>query len=129
MRPIEKLIELKKQEALLKDEIKLAQESAIQYALELGKTGQIATIDGVKVTVKLVSVKPNTPMMQALKEDIEELRGELREKNAEAIVRLESSLKDLTTSEEIQELEKSLDEEIAKNSGEKKPQIAITLPK
>lgn len=129
MKPFENLIHLKRQEAQLKDDIKLAQEKAIEYAMELGKTGQVANIDGVKVTFKLVTVKTNTPMMRAIQEDINDIKAELEAKNAKQIERLQQELSALITNEDIQELEQKLADEIVKNSGEKKPQIAITLPK
>lgn len=123
------LIDLKRQEAQIKDQIKLAQEKAIEVAMELGKTGQIATIDGAKITMKLVTVKPNTTMMRLIQEDINDLKAELEEKNADEIERLQQELLALTTNEDIQELEEELAQEIAKHEGEKKPQIAVTLPK
>lgn len=125
----QELISLKRQEAKLKDQIKLAQEKAIEAAIEMGKTGQLATIDGAKVTFKLVTVKPNTRMMQLIQEDINDIKAELEAKNAEEIESLQRRLIDLTTNEEILELEIELAKEIVKHEGEKKPQIAVTLPK
>jgi hypothetical protein len=129
MEPFTRLIELKRQEAQLKNDIKLAQEEAILYAMEMGKTGQVATIEGAKVTFKLVTVKPNTPMMKAIQEDIADIKAELEEEHAEEIANLRRQLEALTTNEDIQELEANLAKEIKQNEGEKKPQIAITLPK
>lgn len=123
------LINLKKQERELADQIKLAQEKAIEAAMELGQVGKIATIEGAKVTFKLVSVKPTSPMIKALEEDIAELTTELKEANADEIHQLEQRIKELTTNDDILELEIKLAQEIAKSAGEKKPQIAITLPK
>lgn len=123
------LIDLKRQETQLKDQIKLAQEKAIEVAMEMGKTGKIATIDGASVTFELVTVKPNTPMMRLIQEDINDIKAELEAKNASEIEDLQRRLIDLTTNEDIQELEVKLIEETPKHEGEKKPQIAITLPK
>jgi hypothetical protein len=123
------LIDLKRQEAQLKDDIKLAQEKAIEVAMEMGKTGKLATIDGASVTFKLVTVKPNTPMMRLIQEDINDIKAELEAKNANEIEDLQRRLIDLTTNEDIQELEVKLIEETLKSEGEKKPQIAVTLPK
>lgn len=123
------LINLKKQERELADQIKLAQEKAIEAAMELGQVGKIATIEGAKVTFKLVSVKPTSPMIKALEEDIAELTTELKEANADEIYQLEQRIKELTTNDDILELEIKLAQEIAKSAGEKKAQIAITLPK
>jgi hypothetical protein len=123
------LIELKRQEAQLKDQIKLAQEKAIEVAMEMGKMGQLAVIDGAKVTMKLVTVKSNTPMMRLIQEDINDIKAELEAKHGKQIEALQRQIKALTTNEDIVELEEKLAQEIAKNEGEKKPQIAITLPK
>jgi hypothetical protein len=123
------LIHLKRQERELADQIKLAQEKAIEVAMEMGKIGQLATIEGAKVTFKLVTVKPDTPMMRLIQEDINDIKAELEAKNAWQIEALQKQIKALTTNEDIQELEEKLAQEIAKNLGEKKPQIAITLPK
>lgn len=125
----QELISLKRQEAKLKDQIKLAQEKAIEAAIKMGKTGQLATIDGAKITMKLVTVKPNTPMMRAIQEDINDIKAELEAKNAKQIDCLQRRLIDLTTNEEILELEVELAKEVTKHEGEKKPQIAVTLPK
>ncbi len=127
--PFDVLVELKRQERELVDKIKLAQEEAIAHALSMGQVGQVANIGGAKVTVKLVTVKPTSPMIKALKEDIDEFREELRAKNGDRLAQLEAEIQALTTDEEIQELEEKLKAEMAKMGGEKKPQIAVTLPK
>ena len=127
--PFEILVYLKRQELDLIDKIKLAQEEAIAYALSTGETGQVANIDGAKVTLKLVTVKPTSPMIKALKEDIDDFRSELKVKNGDRLAQLEAEIYALTTDEEIQELEEKLALEMAKMEGEKKPQIAVTLPK
>lgn len=127
--PFEILVYLKRQERDLIDKIKLAQEEAIAYALSTGETGQVANIDGAKVTLKLVTVKPTSPMIKALKEDIDDFRSELKVKNGDRLAQLEAEIYALTTDEEIQELEEKLALEMAKMEGEKKPQIAVTLPK
>jgi hypothetical protein len=129
MEPFTRLIKLKRQEAQLKNDIKLAQESAVEYAIGLGKIGQVANIEGAKVTFKLVTIKPNTSMMKAIQEDIADIKAELEEQHAEEIAQLKRRLEELTTNEDILELEEKLAQEIAENEGEKKPQIAITLPK
>ena len=123
------LINLKKQERELADQIKLAQEKAIEAAMELGKVGKIATIDGASVTFKLVTVKPTSPMARLIQEDINDIKAELEAKHAKQIDALNAQIKALTTNEDIQELEEKLALELAKCAGEKKPQIAITLPK
>ncbi len=127
--PFEVLVELKRQERELADKIKLAQEEAIAHALSMGQVGQVANIGGAKVTVKLVTVKPTSPMIKALKEDIDEFREELKVKNGDQLAQLQAEIQALTTDEEIQELEEKLEAEMAKMGGEKKPQIAVTLPK
>ncbi len=125
--PFFELVQLKRQERELADRLKLAQEKAIAYAMQTGQSG--AKIDGAKVLLKFVSIKPKSSMISALEDDIEYFRGELKERNGDRIAALEAEIKSLTTNEEIQELEEKLQAEIAKLQGEKKPQISVTLPK
>ncbi len=123
------LVDLKLRERELADKVKLYQEKAIAKALAMGECGKIAKIDGATVTLKFVTVKPTSPMIKALKEDIDEFREELKVKNGDRLAQLEAEIQALTTDEEIQELEEKLEAEMAKMGGEKKPQIAVTLPK
>jgi hypothetical protein len=127
--PFTELVELKRQERDLADKIKLAQEKAIDAAMELGKVGQIAVVNGAKVAFKLVTVKPKSPMITALHEDITEMKMDLEVLHAKRLAELRAEIDSLLTSEVIEELEEKLQEETEKLVGEKKPQIAVTLPK
>jgi hypothetical protein len=136
-RAFQYLVLLKRQQKELDAEIKEAQEVAIQEAIASGKTGQIAQIDGAKITFKLVPVKPKpTEDISNMQERIGFLQTSLKVINEARIKEINSAvevlnaeMRSLTVNDEILELEQAIEEDMAKLTGEKVGQIAITLPK
>ena len=134
---LNKLVELKRQEADLKIGIALAQKEAIAEALKVGQTGTIASIEGAKVVFKLVPVKPKpTDEILEFQKNLEAEKTALDCKYAQkidslnyAISILKEKIRLFLQSDRTVYFERQIEELTSELEGEMQPQISVTLPK
>jgi hypothetical protein len=146
---IHRLIELKYTEKTLKKDISEAQKFVVDEAMANNAIGQIANVEGARVSIRLVKVehKPSDNMLR-LEKILEERVTELVSQDDEAIY-FKEMVDEFT--KKVQEnqasLKQRIDEMVANDkegsslsqliqiekdqmiTGEVKPQVAVSLPK
>lgn len=134
---LQRLVELKQEEANLKIQIASFQQLAIEEALTIGKTGTIAIINGAKIIFKLMPVKPKpTEEIFYLQKNLAEKVDRLAKVHSSRIDNIDCAIRDLSKekallleNEETLIVQFEIDQKFSLLKGEMTPQISVTLPK
>lgn len=135
MSAIEQYVELRKQEASLKQSLEAAKQAATAEAMELGQLGQLGVYAGAKVTLKFVPIKPKpTPEIQQLIEWAEHQQQLCEAANQAKIAELSAQVEALQvqvealrTNPERKATLAEVEQLMAQLAGEKQPQLAVSF--